>query len=135
MSAPATPDSLLAMLDQLEPPQLERLARVLRAKLRPAPARREEREHELGVLNAMVDQAGLLKSPRPRIARSSYDDARSEKGPALGHARRALRLLVQGLPSSGRPRRSRWNQGRASSLVEQASERLSRAQLHAPGSH
>jgi hypothetical protein len=78
VSAPA---SLLAMLDQLERQQLERLIRVLRAKLRPAPALRTERDHELGALNSMLASAGLLESPRPRIARKAYDRDRPDGAP------------------------------------------------------
>jgi hypothetical protein len=75
------PASLAAMLDQLEPAQLKRLEIVLRAKLRTAPTKREEREHELGVLNAMLAEAGLLEHPRPHLARGAYDRDRPEDAP------------------------------------------------------
>jgi hypothetical protein len=80
-AAVAVPASLEAMLDCLEPSQLKRLEVVLRAKLRSAPTRREEREHELGALNAMTSAAGLLGDPRPRISRASYDNERPPAAP------------------------------------------------------
>jgi hypothetical protein len=67
------PAPLSAMLDHLDPAQLKRLEVVLRAKLRAAPTRLEVREHELGVLNAMLAEAGMLDHPRPRVARQTYD--------------------------------------------------------------
>jgi hypothetical protein len=69
------------MLDELERPDLERIALVLRAKLRAAPSRREEREHELGPLHAMLKHAGLLDDPRPRLPRQQYDRDRPLDAP------------------------------------------------------
>lgn len=75
------PGSLIAMLDELEPEQLQRIQLVLRARLRPAPTRREERDHELGALHAMLAAAGLLEDPRPRFSRELYDRDRPKGAP------------------------------------------------------
>lgn len=75
------PAPLLVMLDELERPDLERIALVLRAKLRAAPNRRHEREHELGPLHEMLKRAGLLEDPRPRFPRQAYDRDRPKGAP------------------------------------------------------
>jgi hypothetical protein len=69
------------MLDHLEHEQLERLERILRARLRAAPTKREEHEHELGALNQMLKQEGLLDDPRPRLPRQDYDRDRPKGAP------------------------------------------------------